>query len=127
MTLQKEADRLRINMLRDEVHRMCALPMRSPEAVDFGYEFGEAKVSSIPKVSGGKTPVVFSQDNFKRMYVDEYTGEELPPPLIRAAIEDELMYFNDKYGSSHRRRRWRKFPTTYSCAADGFFATRETP
>ena len=47
-------------------------------------------------MTGGKLPVVFAKQNFKKRYVDEYTGEELPPPLIRAAIEDKLMYFNSK-------------------------------
>ena len=73
-----------------------AMPMQLPGPRAADVEFGEAKVSSVPRVSGGKVPVIFNEANFKRRYLDEYTGEELPFPLIRAAIEDELTYFNDK-------------------------------
>ena len=41
-------------------------------------------------------PVTYEASNFKRQYLDEYTGEPLPPKLLRAAVEDELNYFNSK-------------------------------
>ena len=58
--------------------------------------FGPPHKSSIPKVGGGSMPIVYEQANFKPRYLDEYTGEVLPPPLIRAAIEEKLDYFNSK-------------------------------
>ena len=48
------------------------------------------------------------------MYRDEYTGEVLPPELIRAAIKEELAYFNAHV--------WE-----VTLAADGFSAIRGTP
>ena len=41
-------------------------------------------------------PVRYAAENFKALYHDEYTGEALDPKLLRAAMEDELNYFNDK-------------------------------
>ena len=62
---------------------MNALPMKSPDAIDHGYDFGEAKKSNIPKTSGGRVPVIFNHQNFEHRYVDEYAGEELPPPPVK--------------------------------------------
>ena len=39
--------------------------------------------------------VGYTDDNFRPRYIDEYTGEVLTPSLIRAAIVEELNYFND--------------------------------
>ena len=39
-------------------------------------------------------PIEYSSHNFKTVYKDEYTGEELPNDLVRAAMEEELNYFN---------------------------------
>ena len=36
-------------------------------------------------------------NNFREQCLDSYTGELLPKHLIRAAIEDELNYFNIMY------------------------------
>ena len=47
-------------------------------------------------MKGGTLPIVYEESNFKSRYLDEYTGEVLQPSLIRAAIEDELDYFNSK-------------------------------
>ena len=58
--------------------------------------FGPPRHSPCPKFSGGTTPVCYEKHNFKDTYLDEYTGEVLPTPLIRAAIEDELDCFNSK-------------------------------
>ena len=52
------------------------------------------RMSSIPLVGGGNLPIEYSSDNFKKVYKDEYTGEELPTHLVRAAMEEELEYFN---------------------------------
>ena len=95
MALQKKQDSLRNTMAMEELVPLGAMPMYEQSA-SAKYEFGEPKVDSVPKMKGGKLPVIFKEQNFKKRYVDEYTGEELPPPLIRAAIEDELMYFNSK-------------------------------
>ena len=50
--------------------------------------------TSIPLVAGGKLPIQYEQHNFKSEYKDEYTGEVLPTHLVRAAMEEELSYFN---------------------------------
>ena len=41
-------------------------------------------------------PIQYNAENFKAQYHDEYTGELLDPKLLRAAVEDELNYFNSK-------------------------------
>ena len=55
-----------------------------------------APTSRCPKVDGGYLDIVFDSRNFKDTYKDEYTNEELPRELVRAAICEELAYFNDK-------------------------------
>ena len=74
--------------------RVCAMPMsyKSGKVESFGPQTH----SSIPNVKGGTTPITYDQSNFKDRYLDEYTGELLAPNLIRAAIEEELNYFNSK-------------------------------
>ena len=47
-------------------------------------------------MNGGKVSIKYQECNFRDKYLDEYTGEILPKPLIRNAIEDELNYFNEK-------------------------------
>ena len=54
----------------------------------------KAKLSSIPLHGGGTLPVSYEDHNFKAVYKDEYTGEVLPTQLVRAAMEEELEYFN---------------------------------
>ena len=39
--------------------------------------------------------VSFAESSFKTRYLDEYTREELPLHLVKAAMIDELSYFND--------------------------------
>ena len=51
--------------------------------------------SHITRTNGGKIKVDYTDDNFRPRYIDEYTGEVLTPSLIRAAIVEELNYFND--------------------------------
>ena len=55
---------------------------------------GKPRTSSIPLMGGGTLPIEYSPHNFKTVYRDEYTGEELPNHLVRAAMEEELDYFN---------------------------------
>ena len=38
----------------------------------------------------------YEASNFKPVYTDEYTGEVLDHKLLRAAMEDELDYFNGR-------------------------------
>ena len=76
------------------VNMMCGIPLQAPQIPDV--DFGEAKKSSIPRMSGGSMPIIYAENNFRSKYVDEYTGEILPPHLIRDAIIDELDDFNDK-------------------------------
>lgn len=49
----------------------------------------------ITRTNGGKIKVDYTDNNFRPRYIDEYTGEVLTPSLIRAAIVEELNYFND--------------------------------
>ena len=55
-------------------------------------------------------PIVYEQTNFRPRYLDKYTGEELPAPLIREAIEDELNYFNSKVWQICTMDEMRKLP-----------------
>ena len=55
-----------------------------------------APASSARLCTGGKIPIAYSSGHFKGQYLDEYTGEVLPEALIRAAIVEELNYFNDR-------------------------------
>ena len=52
--------------------------------------------SKCPKLGGGHVDIMFDPRNFKPIYRDEYTNEVLPEALVRAAICEELAYFNDK-------------------------------
>ena len=55
-----------------------------------------APQSSARLSTGGKIPIAYTSDHFKGQYLDEYTGEVLPEALIRAAIVEELNYFNER-------------------------------
>ena len=55
-----------------------------------------APSSKVPKVNGGHVEIHFDSRNFKDVYRDKYTNEILPSDLVRAAICEELAYFNDK-------------------------------
>lgn len=50
--------------------------------------------SQIGKLTGGVLTI--SYENVKPRYLDEYTGEVLPPELIKSAVVDQLNYFNDR-------------------------------
>ena len=52
--------------------------------------------SAVKLLKGGVLPIGYSSENFKHQYLDEYTGEVLPGPLIQAAIVEELNYFNGR-------------------------------
>ena len=43
-------------------------------------------------------------------YLDEYTGEILPPHLMRDAIIDELDYFNEKVWKLSSKEEMEKVP-----------------
>ena len=49
---------------------------------------------SIPCEDGGQVTITYDVKQFKDTYLDEYTREPLPHHLVRAAIRDELDYFN---------------------------------
>ena len=74
----------------------------------------EPKKSSIPRMRGGTCPVIYAETNFKDKYVDEYTGEILPPHLIRDAIIDELDYFNSKVWQPATTEEMKQIQTTSS-------------
>lgn len=47
---------------------------------------------------------------FVKRYTDEYTGERLPPNLIRTAIVEELDYFNSKVWEISAVDQMAKYP-----------------
>ena len=47
-------------------------------------------------VDGGFTKIRYDPNNFREVYLDEYTREPLPTELVREAMKEELKYFNDK-------------------------------
>ena len=51
--------------------------------------------SHITRTNGGKVKVDYTDDNFRPRYIDECTAEVLTPSGIRAAIVEELIYFNN--------------------------------
>ena len=53
-------------------------------------------VGSIPKESGGSVQIKYEMKNFRQVYLDEYTREEIPHHLVQQAIVEELNYFNDR-------------------------------
>ena len=55
-----------------------------------------SSTSKCPKVNGGHDEIPFDSRNFKAVYRDGYTNEKLPDDLVRAAICEELTYFNDR-------------------------------
>ena len=77
-------------MLNTLVHDVDDLAERACAIAD---TTGTAR-ARVSKVGGGHIEVEWDERNFREVYRDEYTGEVLPPELIRAAIKDELSYFN---------------------------------
>ena len=76
-----------------------AMPMRfgkSKASTGSESDYGQPSFSKVDKVGGGSIPVKYEACNFKPQYTDEYTGEPLDHKLLRAAMEDELNYFNEK-------------------------------
>ena len=47
-------------------------------------------------MGGGEIPIKYEASNFRAQHTDKYTGEILDHKLLRAAMEDELNYSNDK-------------------------------
>ena len=52
--------------------------------------------TTCAKFSGGFTKLKWDERSFKQVYRHGYTNEVLPLDLIRAAIVDDLIYFNSK-------------------------------
>ena len=50
----------------------------------------------LPKQGGGTVRINYELKDFKAAYLDEYTREELPHAVVRAAIREELEYFNQR-------------------------------
>ena len=67
MTLQKRQDSLRTASVKEELVPVHAMPMYE-QGASAKYEFGEAKVDSVPKMTGGKLPVVLAGQKFKKRY-----------------------------------------------------------
>ena len=98
IALQAEEDRRSVMAIQesdDLLGKICSIPMPSPKPVT-PVPWGANTYSSVPRMRGGSVPITYQEHNFRERYLDEYTGELLPKHLIRAAIEDELNYFNSK-------------------------------
>ena len=80
----------------DQLRKIASMPMTLPKVAPAApVAFGPPSYSSVPNLNGGKVSIKYQECNFRDKYLDEYTGEILPKHLLRAAIEDELNYFND--------------------------------
>ena len=90
-----------------------AAPTDSQESHDQALAQG-----SIPVEGGGQVTVRYAAQDFKDVYLDEYTREPLPHHLVRAAIKDELDYFNTKVWelSDAKRLVGRKAVRSYALA-----------
>ena len=62
----------------------------------YGTENKVLGTCKMKKTTGGTRQIVYDQINFKKAYYDEYTGEQLPEELVRAAIIEELNYFSEE-------------------------------
>ena len=76
------------------IHATKSSEAAKPDEVEV--EVSGLKVSSIKKTGGGRVEVKWDDSNFKAQYKDEYTGDVLPQDLIKAAIIEELSYFNER-------------------------------
>ena len=111
ISLQAQQQHVASMVQQEEINTMnmmCGIPLQAPKIPHV--DFGEAKKSSIPRMSGGSVPIIYAENNFRSKYVDEYTGEILPPHLIRDAIIDELDYFNDKVWQLSTVEEMKKVP-----------------
>ena len=79
--------------VRDQVHALAS--SLGPQPSD-DPTLATPLSSSVPYVNGKNCIIKYSDENFKPKYVDEYTGEVLDQKLIKAAIIDELDYFNGR-------------------------------
>ena len=89
----REALTLRQTLAQERVSYISAV---TDSAGTIPVEDSEYPESSIRRVSGGNVKIKYLNDNFKQKYIDEYTGEVLDPVLARAAIMEELNYFNER-------------------------------
>ena len=91
---------------REAEQALCAMATDDYEAtLSMSYALSEAEdppdpstaalpETSIPLRTGGELRLKFNLENFKPVYRDEYTAEELPNDLVHKAMCEELMYFN---------------------------------
>ena len=89
-----EGIRLQKNISKSVTSIVALVPLEKVHAL--GGDDVVAPNSKCPKVGGGHVEIKFDARNFKPVYRDEYTNEVLPESLVRAAICEELAYFNDK-------------------------------
>ena len=80
----------------DEINAPQAVKMTSKAASTEATKTSSSDSSQVTMVSGGVLPIGYKDESYKSKYLDEYTGEVLPEALIRAAIREELDYFNDR-------------------------------
>ena len=94
----KALQHARMEAVENGVHAaavICANRAQKPaEVEEDGVEILGRTV--MQTTGGGQQEVVFTKDNFKAQYYDEYTGEPLPNDLVRAAMIEEMSYFSEK-------------------------------
>ena len=73
---------------------MLNLQINDPVNYSQPDDLPEIEPSTLYGDDGKTYPVTFDPKNFKTVYRDEYTGEVLPYHLVRAAMAEEMAYFN---------------------------------
>ena len=93
---QSDLDNSTAHLVKESRDLVNAVTSSAGSLPTIGNTGGNELSSSVPYVNGGKCIIGYKNENFKDRYIDEYTGEVLDPVQIRAAIIDELNYFNSK-------------------------------
>ena len=91
----RDADQQRLQLVHDKMNFIQSVT-DSAGTVPIDDDFSEALGSSVKRTTGGVLPIGYDSENFRARYIDEYTGKVLDPHLVRAAIMEELNYFNEK-------------------------------
>ena len=93
--MQRTTDAKEASGATSEQQWDLVMAMKSTRPNTDGEHDTNIKASQIPTADGQVLPVNFSPDDFKHVYLDEYTGEPIPSHLVREAIAEELTYFNE--------------------------------
>ena len=86
----------------------------------------DAMEDSFKMKDGNSIKLRYRSSHFKQEYKDEYTGEILPRHLVRAAMIDELKWFNDTVweGIEASSQRMKELMPIRTC---GCSVTKATP